>query len=133
MLKIIFLFASVFSAGTYACSCIEKKPEDYVKNCEMLFIAILSESKLIKTDGLMTTERGKLSKITLVVKGNPEKEYTIENFTSGTSCDSHLMVGKEYIVCASLGKKLELPVCGYTHVLYDGGSEAFLNSLPNKK
>jgi hypothetical protein len=128
-----FMFTGVCSVESYACSCIEKKPEDYVNNCDVLFTAILAESRLVKTDGFITTEKGKFSIITHVIKGNPEKEYTIENARLGTSCDSHLMVGEEYVVCTSPGKKLELPACGYTHVLYHGGSEAFLKPLPDKK
>lgn len=128
---LVLTVVTICSLKSYGCDCVEKIAENYLNNCEIIFVAVLSESRLLTKEPFRPIEKGKFSQITHVIKGKPEKEYSIINIRSGTSCDSPLTVGGEYVVCTEPGKILQIQPCGYTHYLHVSG-EDFLNSFPGK-
>ncbi len=73
------------------------------------------------------TEIGTLSKPTRVLKGDPSTVQSIVNTRSGTSCDSHLMVGETYVVCGKGDAHVTLSACGLTHNVYS--AEQFIQSV----
>lgn len=127
----ILIVIAIFPLKSNACDCNLKTPEEYLNQCEVLFVAVLSESTMVTKEPFKPIQIGKFSTITHVIQGEPKGEYSILNIRSGTSCDSPLMDGYEYVVCKNPGELLQLKACGFTHQLYVSGQE-FFDSFPKK-
>lgn len=123
----------MFSLKSHACDCNLKTPADYVNHCEILFVAVLSEADSVTKEPLKPVQIGKFSQIIHIIQGKPKGEYSILNIRTGTSCDSPLMAGYEYVVCKNPGEILKLQPCGFTHQLYVNSEEFFNSFQENNK
>ncbi|VUD61893.1 hypothetical protein TDB9533_02919 [Thalassocella blandensis] len=114
-----FLVPLLVSPTSWACSCLAKEPSQYLARCDHLFIATLENINLDKKDGPVTQVTGTFSLPTHIFKGNPADVKGVINTRSGTSCDTFMQVGEEYIVCGKSDAKFtKHTMCGFTHTLY---------------
>ena len=113
ILMLIFLLPKV----GFACSCAGVTVDDYLSQCENLFLARLVKAEYSVSGEYEGKIKGRFGKPIEVYQGDPKKVKGLKEVYLGTSCDQFPSVGVKYLVCGVKDERYT----GYSHCSYTVG------------
>jgi hypothetical protein len=123
---LLLIFVSLFHQVGYACSCARVTAEDYLAQCENLYLARLVKAEFKEIGEYHAEMKGTFGEPIEIFQGDPKKVKGLREEFLGTSCDQFPPIGAKFLVCGAKGEKYT----GYSHCSYTVGyAEHYLRDV----